>query len=105
VLLRIINLLLYLLFFPKFFELIVYPRDISICNNQFDFRSGFDVYNGTSLLNDLICIGDFSLFCHRSVWWLVQRLEQPQICLLDKKPVMAKPMLRVLIVDITAQDK
>jgi len=34
-LLRIIDLLLYLLFSSKLFELIVYPRDISICINQF----------------------------------------------------------------------
>ena len=50
VLLRIIDQLLYLLF-----ELIVYPWDISICNNQFDFRSDFSVYNGTSLLNNVMC--------------------------------------------------
>jgi len=37
------------------FELIVYLRDSSICNNQFGFRSDFGVYNGTSLLNDLMC--------------------------------------------------
>ena len=36
---------------------------------------------------------------------IVHRLEQRQICLLDKKPVMAKPVLRILIVDITTQDK
>ena len=41
--------------FSKFFELIVYPRDIWICNNQFGFMSAFGVYNGTSLLNDLMC--------------------------------------------------
>jgi len=55
--------------FLKFFQLIVYSRarDISICNNQFGFRSGFGVYNGTCLLNDLMCnskyTGSYMFIC------------------------------------------
>jgi len=65
--------------FSKLFELIVCPRDISISNNRFGFRSDFGVYNGTSLLNDLLCNSKYtgsSMFicsldakkCFDSIW-------------------------------------
>ncbi len=41
--------------FSKLFELIILPSNIPLCNNQFGFRSGYGVYNGLNLLNDIMC--------------------------------------------------
>ena len=41
--------------FSKLFELLIYPGDVSLCNTQFGFRTGYGVYNGLTLLNDVMC--------------------------------------------------
>ena len=48
-------LLLSLLNFCKLFELLIYPGDVSLCNTQFGFRTGYGVYSGLTLLNDVMC--------------------------------------------------
>ena len=35
--------------------MLISPKDITLCDNQFGFRSGCGVYNGLNLLNDLMC--------------------------------------------------
>ncbi len=41
--------------FSKLLELLIFPSDVPLCNNQFGFRAGYDVYNGINLLNDIMC--------------------------------------------------
>ncbi len=41
--------------FSKLFELLIFPKEVSLCNNQFGSRAGYGVYNGLNLLNDVMC--------------------------------------------------
>ncbi len=41
--------------FSKVFELLIFPCNVQLNDNQFGFRPGFGVHNGINLLNDLMC--------------------------------------------------
>jgi len=39
----------------KLFEILILPKDVHLCNNQFGFRADYGVSHGLNLLNDLMC--------------------------------------------------
>ena len=41
--------------FTKLFELLILPKCVPLCNNQFGFRANYGVSHGLSFLNDLMC--------------------------------------------------
>jgi hypothetical protein len=42
--------------FSKLFEILIFPSNVTLCNNQYGFRADYSVSHGISLLNDLVLL-------------------------------------------------
>ena len=41
--------------FSKLFEVLIFPCDVALCDNQYGFRADYSVSHGITLLNDVMC--------------------------------------------------